>query len=771
MSTTSWVGQGIPQIDIDDKLSGATEYIADLKVPKLLHAVIVRSPVAHGRIRKIDTSRAKRVPGVRAVLTAEDTPNRFFGPHADDWEIFASEKVRSLGDEIAGIAATSIEAAREAAALIVADIDELPAVFDAAEALLPDAPLVWDHRPGNVGSSFDISRGDVAAGFAQAALIVDGAYSTSQIYHAYLEPIGVMAEYHPNGAYTLTVPSHIPYKARLTYAGALGVRPDQIRMVIPPIGGSFGAKYEMIEPLMAAVLSRATGRPVRLVYDREEDASIARFRPGFAFQHRIGVKADGSFIARETQVIGAAGSRVFWSPAVLSTAVHRVDSLYHFKNMAGWGKLAYTNASPTTCMRGFGNAEALFGIEQMIDEIGEKLGIDPVELRMKNSVREGETAMHGWYISSSKLQTCIARAEELSDFQNQRAITRASRGTTGVRRGIGMAIAHHVSGYRPILADYDGSSAIIRVGSTGEVSLLLGEPDIGQGEATVMSQIVAETLGCSPEDVTFHPVDSALSPNAVGTLASRATTMAGMATLEAAKAARQKLTAFLSETWGVAPDTVRWEGSTVVAETNTATFREAMGLYVAAHCGLPLLGEGVHRPNTEMPDKDKYGNPSAAYPFAAHVAEVETDCETGQVRVTRYWAVHDSGTILNPSTARGQVLGAIAQGLGWALMEDVVIEDGRVRNPNFLDYRIPGGGDMPQTVVEFVDAHEPNGPYGAKSLAEAAINPVAAAIANAVYDATGIKCHDMPLSPERLWHLIAGSDAAARESSDREVHP
>ena len=767
MSTPSWVGRDIPQIDIDDKLSGATEYIADLKVPKLLHAVIVRSPVAHGRIRDINIERAKKVPGVRAVLTAKDTPNHFFGPYADDWEIFASEKVRSLGDEIAGIAATSIDAAREAADLIVADIEELPAIFDAAEALLPDAPLVWDHRPGNVGNSFEISRGDVAAGFAEAALIVSDSYSTSQIYHAYLEPIGVMAEYHPNGSYTLTGPSHIPYMARLTYAGALGVRPDQIRMIIPPIGGSFGAKYEMIEPLMAAVLSRTTGRPVRLVYDREEDASIARFRPGFAFQHRIGVTAGGMFVARETEVIGAAGSRVFWSPAVLSTAVHRVDSLYHFKNMAGWGKLAYTNASPTTCMRGFGNAEALFGIEQMIDEIGEKLGIDPVELRMKNSVREGDTAMHGWYISSSKLQTCITRAEELSDFLNQRAINKASRGTTGVRRGIGMAIAHHVSGYRPILADYDGSSAIIRVGGTGEVSLLVGEPDIGQGEATVMAQIVAETLGCSPEDVTFHPVDSALSPNAVGTLASRATTMAGMATFEAAKAAREKLNAFLGEAWGVSPDTLRWEGATVFAEGNTATFRDAMGLYVVAHCGLPLLGEGVHRPDTEMPNKEKYGNPSAAYPFASHVAEVEVDCGTGQVRVLRYWAVHDSGTILNPSTARGQVLGAIAQGLGWALMEDVVMKDGKVKNPNFLDYRIPGGGDMPETVVEFVTANEPNGPYGAKSLAEAAINPVAPAIANAVYDATGVRCHDLPLSPERLWSLIAEAEEAPLQLSDR----
>ncbi|MDQ6526509.1 xanthine dehydrogenase family protein molybdopterin-binding subunit [Nocardioides sp. LHD-245] len=742
-----------------DKLRGSTKYIADISVSGMLHAVIVRSPVAHGRLHAVDVDRAKKVPGVRAVLTSADTPHRFFGPHANDWEILASEKVRSFGDEIAAIAATTLDAAREAAALVTATVEELPAVFDAREALRDGAPTVWEDRPGNVANSFQISRGNVEEAFAKADLVVTDRYSTNQIYHAYLEPIGVMAEYHPSGSYTLTVPSHIPYKARLTYAGALGVRPDQIRIVVPPIGGSFGAKYEMIEPLIAAVLARDTGRPVRLVYDREEDALIARSRPPFWFHHRIGVTAEGMFIARETEVVGTAGSRVFWSPAVLATAIHRVDSLYNFHNMAGTGALAYTNEAPTTCMRGFGNAESLFGIEQMIDEIGEKLGIDPVELRQRNAVREGETTLHGWHISSSKLPECLERVKEVSDLDNQRRETRKQRGLTGVRRGIGVAIAHHVSGYRPILADYDGSSAIVHATSGGRVTLFVGEPDIGQGQATVLSQLACDELGCSPDDVNLQGVDSALSPDAVGTLASRATTMAGNAVVAAARSARQKLDALLADHWRTTPDRLHREGEVVHFGEQSLTFRESMALYAASNCGLPLLGEGVHRPATQMPDKDKYGNPSAAYPFAAHVAEVEVDCDSGQIRVTRYWAVHDSGTILNPSTARGQVVGAIAQGVGWALMEDVKVDLGRVRNPNFLDYRIPGSGDMPETYVEFVDAYEPNGPHGAKSLAEAAINPVTAAIANAFHDATGIRCHDLPLAPERIWELLTGARA------------
>jgi CO/xanthine dehydrogenase Mo-binding subunit len=326
-----------------------------------------------------------------------------------------------------------------------------------------------------------------------------------------------------------------------------------------------------------------------------------------------------------------------------------------------------------------------------------------------------------------------------------------------VMRGAGLAIAHHVSGYRTILGDYDGSSAILRLGGDGAAALYVGEPDIGQGQLTILAQLVADELGLEPDDVQVHGVDSALSPAAVGTLASRATTMAGMATVEAAADARRKVLEFVAERWGVAPASIAWQEGSVVdlaGLRQALTLREALHWFGVANCGLPLLAQGVHHPKTSVPDGEKYGNPSAAYPFAAHVAEVEVDGETGHVRVTGYWAAHDSGTIINPATARGQVVGAIVQGIGWATMEDVIMRDGVVRNPNFLDYRIPGAGDVPEIEVEFVDGFEPNGPAGAKSLAEVAINPVVAAIANAVHNATGLRCKDLPLSPERVWRYL-----------------
>ncbi len=755
-----WVGQGITQVDIDDKLSGTTRYVGDITVDGVLHGAIVRSPVAHGLIRHIDTSRAKNVPGVRAVVTANDRPRGFFGPHADDWEIFASDKVRSRGDEIAAVAANTIDAAQEAAALVAVDIDELPAIFDDWAALAPDAPILWDHSPDNVAFNFEIQRGDSAAGFAAADLIVEDDYASSPIYHAYLEPIGFIAQYHPGDNYTLTGPTHIPYIARTLYAKALGVRPDQIRIVVPPMGGSFGAKYVMLEPLIAAVLSRVTGQPVRIVYDREEDAAVARFRPGLSFHHKIGVTHDGRFVAKESDVLGVAGDRLFWSPEILATAVQRVDGLYDFQNVQGSGKLMYANTSGTTAMRGFGNAEALFGIEQMIDDLADKLSMSPIDLRARNVFREGDRTTHGWLISSSKLDTCMTRVDQASDFSQTRKQLATRRGTTGVRRGIGLAVGHHVSGYRPILKQYDGSSAIIRAGASGDVTLFVGEPDLGQAQPTILAQLTADTLGCRADRVTSQGIDSALSPDSVGTLASRGTAMAGMATIAAARDAHDRLNNFVAALWHVDPAAIHWANNAASTCDHSATFDELLSQYVTSNCGLPLLGQGAHKPKTDIPDQTKYGNPSASYPFAAHVAEVQVDCDTGNVEVLNYWAVHDSGTIINPSTARGQVVGAVAQGIGWALLEDVRVTDGVVRNPNFLDYRIPGAGDMPAVHVEFVNGYEPNGPAGAKSVAEVAIDPVTAAICNAIYNATGARIRRLPGAPEQIWDLLH-DDAAA----------
>jgi CO/xanthine dehydrogenase Mo-binding subunit len=432
--------------------------------------------------------------------------------------------------------------------------------------------------------------------------------------------------------------------------------------------------------------------------------------------------------------------------------------------MRGWGELVYLNESPTTCMRGFGNAEALFGIEQLIDDVARRLDADPLELRMRNATREGQRTMHGWFISSSRLPECAQRVDELSSYRERRRAGElpVARRDSGVHRGVGISFGHHVSGYKLVLKDFDGSSAILRVGIDGVPVLHVGEPDIGQGLSTLLSQIVADGLGVAPLDVRVRDVDTDFSPASVGTLASRATTLAGMATVKAVEAMQRRLVEHAAGGWGVDTTACSWvDGGVDGPDGARASFAEVVAAATRANCGLPVIAEGVFRPDTEWPDESKYGNPSVAYPFCAHVAEVAIDTATGQAALVGYWAVHDSGTIINPMAARSQVVGAIAQGLGWALLEDVVLRDGTMRNANLLDYRIPGAGDMADVVVEFAAGYEPNGPLGAKSLAEAAINPVAAAIANAVYDAVGVRCERLPMSPERIWEALADPDPDA----------
>ncbi len=768
------VGRPWPQIDAVDKVRGRTRYAADMTLPGQLYGRILRSPVPHGIIRRIDTSRALKVPGVRAVITAADLPPNGpegkgrvpFGPYVDDWEILCSDRVRYIGDEVAAVAAVSEEAAAEALELIEVEYEPLPAVFDMHEALEPGAPVLWPERPGNIASRFDIARGDLDAARRKAHLVLEERYSTNRIYHAYLEPIAVLAEAHPGDRYTLIAPTHIPYKARVTYARGLGIDPGKIRLIVPPMGGSFGAKYELNVCMIAMLLARKTGRPVKMVFDRAEDAAAGHHRPPLHFDIRLALDRDGRFLSKEVRIVATAGARTMWTPPVVATAAHRIDALYHFEAVRAEALLVYTNTSPTTCMRGFGNAEMLFAFEQMVDQAAEELGIDPVEIRKRNAVRAGDVTIHGWRIGSSALEECLDRVALLSGFSRRKPAPRHPP-ASGKARGLGLAIGHHVSGYRPILAEYDGSAAWVRLDMDGRLSVAVGEPDIGQGLNTVVAMIAADELGVSPSEIDVMPVDTAHSPAAVGTLGSRATIMAGAAVKAAARDFKKKLLAFAGELLGADPGELVLERGRVLWRRGggesgereggpgaSLTLAELGRRWAAAHTGSPLVGQGSYRPETVLPGPDKYGNPSPAYPFAAHVAEVEVDVETGAVEVVNYWAVHDSGRIINPSTATGQVQGGVAQGIGWALMEDVAIRGGRVENPNFLDYRIPGFQDVPPMTVEFVGESEPNSPTGVKSLGESALNPVLPAIANAVYNAVGVRIHDAPLTPEAVWRAI-----------------
>ncbi len=757
------IGQPFPQIDSVEKANGMTQYLQDLTVPGMLYGVIVRSSIPHGRIRKLDVSRAERLPGVHGVVTAKDCPGIIFGPQTpQDWEILCSDRVRYIGDEIAAIAANSPEVAREAASLVQVEYEELPAVYDPFDAMAEGAPVLWDERPDNIAYRFNIERGNVDAALAAADHVFEHDFYTARFYHAQMEPIGCIAQYHADGSYTMWGPTHVPFRSRITYSKGLDVSMDKIRIIVPPFGGSFGMKYELNVNCVAAVLSKKCGRPVKILFTREEDISAGHPRMGIHFHFELGLTRDGRFVGKRARVVGTGGARTVWTPPVLATACYRIDSLYHFHNVRAEGLLVYTNQSPSTCFRGFGNAEALTAFETFLDEVAEKMAIDPVELRRMNGVTAGDVSVHGWRIASCGLRECLDRAEILSDFRC-RSKPPAVPPSEGVVRGKGFAAGNHITGNRIIIEAFDGSSAQVRLGFDGQVDVSIGDPDIGQGMNTVFAQIAAEVLGLDPASVRVLPIDTHISPHGVGTLSSRGTTVVGRAVQLAAEDARDQLIELAAELLDISAERLQMCGGGVAQNGHAGrhvSLRQLGTEYAKRHGGAFLVGRGDFTPPTEFPDATKYGNLSTAYVFGAHVAEVEVDVETGSVRVVNFWAVHDSGTVINPSTAAGQVHGGVAQGIAAGLWEEVLIRDGRVINPNFLDYRIPGFQDIPEVQVEFVETRDPYGPFGAKSIGESSLNPAAAAVCNAIYNAVGVRTHRVPVTPERLWRLMQEARAA-----------
>jgi CO/xanthine dehydrogenase Mo-binding subunit len=746
MSEYRVVGYSLPQIDARERALGLAEFVSDIKLPGMLHGRILRSPYPHARISRIDTSKAKALIGVKAVVTSEDTPKIRFGPRTDDWTILAMDKVRFIGDEVAAVAALDEETAEEALGLIRVDYEELPAVFDPLEAMKPEAPLIHD-KERNIVSEFKLVKGDVDRAFRESDIVYSARYYTSQVYQAYLEPMACVTDIDLTGKLTFYLATQIPSMTRLTYARALNLPLEKIRVIVPYYGGAFGGKMETNLHLVAAVLSQKTGKPIRMVNPREEDFMAGNPRVPMYIDLKMGAKKDGTLTAKEVSVIGAAGGRAVYSMVIVATACYRVDSLYHFQNLKTEGITAYTNTVPTGCFRGFGNAQMTFALESSMDAVAEAIEMDPAELRIKNGLNTGEVSIHGWKIGSSGLAECIRKATEASGWNEKRKERRFAR-------GIGLACCNHVSGNRAFAREFDGGAGIVRVGREGKALVYHGESDMGQGQRTIFAQIVAEELGIPLDRVEVARVDTDISPFGMGSFATRGTVFGGNGVKAAAADARRQIFELAAEMLEANPvDLEAKEGKIFVkgAPEKNIPFQKVAenGLYKRG--GAPIVGTGFWVPDTVLPDPvTKYGNISPAYPFACQIAEVEVDTETGEVKLLNYVAAHDVGRAINPQTTEGQIQGGVAQGIGWALMENMVTERGRVINPNFRDYVIPGPLDLPPIKPILVEPIDPNGPFGAKGIGEPALNPVPAAVANAIYHAIGVRITELPISPEKI---------------------
>jgi len=739
------IGKPLPFIDSRQKAMGEALYTTDLRLPGMLYGKILRSPIPHGRILSIDTSRAQRLPGVKKVITARDTPMIRYGTTHEDWHLLAPDKVRFAGEEIAAVAAVDLDTAEEALELIRVEFEELPAVYDPEEAMQPGAPLI-NEAPRNIASVFEVERGNVEEAFGESDLVLEEKYFTSQVYQAYLEPMAAVARPDPDGRITLYLPIQIPSKCRITYAKALGMALDDLRIIQPFVGGGFGAKMETPLHPIAALLARLTGKPVSLTNTREEDFTGGNPRLPMNIQLKMGFTKEGAITAKKVRIVAANGGRVCYGLPILGTACFRVDSLYKFQNVKAEGYLVYTNTLPTGAFRGFGNSQMTFALESMLDQAAHQLRIDPAEMRLKNAVQPGYVSVHGWQVKSAGLNECVEKATGATGWQNKR-----TEKTPG--RGIGLACCNHVSGYSAFFPPFHGSSAVLRLELNGKVSVISGEVELGQGQKTVFSQIAAEVLGLGVESVRMTPVDSDYSTFGLGAWASRTTTVGGKAVYLAAKELQSKINAYASSLLGAEEDKLIMAGGKITQADrpdNGITLADLATRYLYQHNGSFIYGFGEFNPGTQVPDAGKYGNPSCAYPFAAHIAEVEVDTGTGQVQVVSYHAAHDLGRTINPLGASGQIEGGVAMGIGWALMENMVYDNGRVANASFLDYRVPGPRDLPQINSIFVESNDPYGPFGAKGLGEPTLNPVAAAVSNAIYDAVGVRLRELPFTPEKV---------------------
>ncbi|MBP1713187.1 MAG: aerobic-type carbon monoxide dehydrogenase, large subunit CoxL/CutL-like protein [Deltaproteobacteria bacterium] len=748
------IGERIRNVDSPDKATGRAVYGTDFRLPGMLHGKILRSPFAHARILRVDTSRAEKVRGVKAVITAEDTPKIKYGAQIHDEYPLAVEKVRYEGDEIAAVAAVDEEAAQEALERIKIDYEPLPAVFSPQEAMAPGAPAIHE-SPQNIVTHIDFERGCVEEGFRSADVVLEDVFKSANVHQAYLEPHVCVAQADTLGNVTLWGSLQAPARNREILSRILKIPQSRIRIVQTTVGGGFGGKATQLISLypICVFLAIKAGQPVRILNTWEEEFAASRSRMPAEIRMKLGIRKDGTFTAKEIEILANCGAYAGTGPAVVGTTATRATSLYRFPHVKCKADLVYTNLTPIGSYRGYGNPQLHFVMESMIDMASEAIDWDPLEVRVKNAIRKGETSVHGFAMNSCRLSECLEEAAVKSGWREKRGRRRKEG------RGIGMASMIHVSGNRAVYPFFDGSTAYVRIQPHGGVEVVTGEAEIGQGSNTVFAQITAETLGVPLQEVRVLPVDTDHSPFALGTFASRVTTLGGKAVLLAAEDARQKLLSFAAAKMEVSPEKLELKEGRIRIKNSAdpgMEYQEAAKLASHASGGAPILGVGAFSvPSTvQIPDASRYGNISMAYSFGVQVAEVQVDRKTGKVTIQKFFSVHDSGTVINPLLGEGQVEGGVVQGIGFALMEEILRKEGRVLNGNFTDYRIPTIRDVPPIETVFVEEPDPFGPFGAKGLGEITQVPTAAAIANAIYDAVGVRLKELPMTPERILASI-----------------
>ncbi len=755
------VGRSAPKLEAVEKVTGRAQYIADLTRPGMLHGATLQSPYAHARILRYDTSAARALPGVHAVLTGADLGDHRMGAFVKDETAIAIGKVRYVGEPVAAVAAEDETTARRACRLIEIDYEELPAVLTIEEALAPDAPLIHERlvdyfkvfpaiSKGNSLSYTEIVEGDIAQGWRDCEVIIEGEFETPAQAHIAMEPCGALAEVDAQGRVTLWSANQSVFRVQANVCESLGLPMARLRCVTPRIGGGFGNKMEAhVQPIVAK-LTLATGRPVKLILTREEDFQMVRVRHPAKLRVKTGAKRDGTLIARECELYLDGGAYSDDSPGVLGYALLMSRGPYRIPHTRSHGQVVYTNKLRSGAFRGFGNPQVAFAGETQLDEIAERLALDPLELRLKNILRPGEHWFGGQPVESNGLAECVSAVRKASGWDARKTLPPAP---DGKQRGFGIALAGHISG---LLA----TGAIVRLLEDGSVILNTGAVDIGQGSDTVLTQICAEALHIPIDYVSLASPDTDGSPYNWGTTASRVTYTTGRSVLGAAREVERQIKEHAAEIFECSPVDLELRPGGRVGIIGVPD-RELPFLAISARAhwrkGGPIVAASslvYDTPTLDPKRATALGLPFqqiGVYSFCALIVEVEVDEATGQTLLRRAWSAVDVGKAINPQLVEGQIEGGLVQGLGYALVEEMVWDGARLANPSLMDYKAPGIMDVPYELQSIIVEHpQPDGPFGAKGVGEIGLVPVAPAIANAIYEAAGVRLRRLPMTAERV---------------------
>lgn len=747
------IGKPIPRHDAWEKALGLTSYAADFSLPGMLHGKVLRSRYPSAKIISIDTSKADRLTGVRAVLTAKDVPRnesvtRFGQTHTVGggfeglYRVLADKKVHYMGEAVALIAAETEEIAQKALELVKVEYEPLPGVFDPIEAMKPGAPTVQEGR-SNIITHYEVVKGNIDQGFSEADVIVENAYRVPFVDHAYMEPESGVAWIDENGVITIRVSTQVIEHFR-GVADVLNLPHNRVRVIGTYVGGGFGGKEDITVESFLALLAYRTGRPVKLTYTREESILSHSKRHPYVMIYKTGAKKDGRLTALQARLVSDAGAYVYLSPWVLLYSMVNATGPYRVPHVKVDGYTVLTNNTFTSANRGFGAPQPCFAYESQLDELAARVGLEPEQIRLMNYLEKGEALATG-----QVLDHYVGLKETTEKVLDVLGKDRPPAGKLKTGKGI----ASGMTSYGRMVFLHDTSRSHVSIEMDGSVIIRAGVQDIGGGQASSLCQITAEVLGVPLEDIQIYIADTALTPFAGTTTATRQLYMSGNATLMAAGEIRKVILKKAGEILGIDPGQLDLADREVIDKEGSGKSLPLKEVVRAcASDGLPLYNVALFKaPFRNVAQLERIeGQVFPDFTFGTHGAEVAVDVETGQIRVLKLVSSFDVGRAINRLSVEGQIEGGAIYGMGYALTEEVVLEKGVTKTPSFSEYLLPTSMDVPELKTILIESGDGVGPFGAKGVGEPAVCSVAPAIANAVYDAIGVRIYDLPVTPEKI---------------------